>query len=179
MKLVRSCAAVWLFLVLNTVGYAAENSLEDSLEVRPDVGYGYAEARNHDRGMGYNAGVRILSEVRRNVPDPASRKWAGVTIEEVSPFESNAALRNIKYLAVGIILEKTIAADFVVTIGTLGYIGHDQAKNDPFGVLAEVGWQPRLGKDLQGFLALRTEAIYDTSTISRYAVSAGVKYTLF
>ncbi len=76
-------------------------------------------------------------------------------------------------------LEQTLSSDFVITIGTIGYIGQDQNKNNPFGLLTELGWEPKLGKNVQGFLAVRAESIYDTSTISRYALSAGIKYTIF
>ncbi len=76
-------------------------------------------------------------------------------------------------------LEQTLASDFVMTIGTIGYTGQDQNRNNPFGLLAEFGWEPRLGKNVQGFLAVRAESIYDTSTISRYAMSIGMKYTVF
>ena len=150
----------------------------DNVEVRPDIGYGYAVSKDHERGMGYHAGVRILSDVR-SLSTPTPVKRYGISITEVSPFESKAGLRDRKYLALGIMLEQTLASDFVITIGTLGYIGQDQNRNNPFGLLAEFGWEPKLGKNTQGFVALRAESIYDTSTISRYALSVGMKYTLF
>ncbi len=157
---------------------AQADEFVDNLEVRPDVGYGYAVSKDHERGMGYHAGVRILSDVR-SLSTPAPRKRWGISLTEVSPFESKAALRHQKYLAFGIMLEQTLPADFVVTVGTIGYIGQDQNKNNPYGLLTEIGWEPVLGKNVHGFIALRIDTIYDTSDISRYALSAGMKYTLF
>jgi hypothetical protein len=176
MRLPKYWLLVCLLLAFCSAGQA--DSLYDNVEIRPDIGYGYAVSKDHERGMGYHAGVRILTDVR-NLSSPEPQKRAGISITEVSPFESKTGLRHKKYLALGIMLEQMLASDFVITIGTIGYIGQDQNKNNPFGLLAEFGWEPKLGKNTQGFVALRAESIYDTSTISRYALSAGVKYTLF
>jgi hypothetical protein len=67
----------------------------------------------------------------------------------------------------------------VITIGTLGYIGVDQNKNNPFGLLTEIGWEPKFKDNSHFFAAVRYESIYDTSTISRYSLSAGMKFTLY
>ncbi len=120
----------------------------------------------------------ILSDVR-SLSTPTPRKRAGISITEVSPFESKPELRHLKYLAVGIMLEQTLPKDFVITIGTLGYIGLGNNKNNPFGLNTEFGWEPGLGNTMQGFVALRVETIYDTSTISRYSASAGIKFDVF
>ena len=169
-----------LFIVTLCGAVSAANALDyvDNLEVRPDVGYGYAVAKDHKEGMGYHAGVRILSDVR-SLSTPTPQKRYGISITEVSPFESKAELRHLKYLAFGIMLEQTMPKDLVITIGTLGYIGMDQAKNNPWGLNAELGWEPILGKAMQGFVALRAETIYDTSTIIRYSASAGIKFAIF
>lgn len=155
-----------------TIGYI------DNLEIRPDVGYGYAVSKDHKEGMGYHAGVRILSDVRSFSTPTLQKRW-GIYIAEVSPFESKSALRHEKYLAFGIMLEQTLPKDFVITIGTLGYIGMDQNKNDPYGLLTEIGWEPMIGPQSQLFAALRYETIYDTSTITRYSLSAGIKFNVF
>ncbi len=177
MRVLRYWLTVCLLLAFCKAGQAAPLYM-DNIEVRPDIGYGYAVSKDGERGMGYHAGVRILSDVR-SLSTPTPIKRYGISITEVSPFENKAALRGQKYLALGIMLEQTLDSDLVITIGTLGYIGQDRNKNNPFGLLAEFGWEPKVGKNTQGFLALRLETIYDTSTISRYALSAGLKYTLF
>ncbi len=176
MRMLRYWLVSCLFLALCKVGQAA--SLYDNVEIRPDIGYGYAVSKDHEWGMGYHAGLRILTDVR-NLSSPELQKRAGISITEISPFESKVGLRHKKYLALGIMLEQTLSSDFVITIGTIGYIGQDQNKNNPFGLLTELGWEPKLGKNVQGFLAVRVESIYDTSIISRYALSAGLKYTIF
>ncbi len=176
MKPWRFWLVVCFILIASKTAHAAPLYM-DNVEVRPDVGYGYASSKD-GHGMGYHAGVRILSDVR-SMLTPTPVKRYGISVAEVSPFESNKDLRNRKYLAVGIMLEQTLSSDFVITIGTLGYVGQNQAKNNPFGLLAEFGWEPGLGKNVQGFFVLRAETIYDTSTIGRYSLSAGMKYTLF
>jgi hypothetical protein len=172
------CAVVGsLLLFFNTAGYANPLYMDD-LDVRLDTGYGYAASKDRERGMGYHAGVRILSSVRSLSSTTADKQY-GIEIASVSPFESKGSLRGRKYMAVGIMLEQMLPEHFVVTIGTIGYIGIDQNKNNPFGLLTEIGWEPRIASNSQLFAALRLESIYDTSTISRYSLSAGIKFNVF
>ena len=168
-----------ILLVFGKAGYAAGyGDTVDNLDVRPNVGYGYAFSKDHERGMGYHAGVRILSNVKSLSSATPDKRW-GIEIAAVSPFESKVSLRHGKYVALGIMVEQTLASQFVVTIGTLGYIGVDRNKNNPFGLLTEIGWEPKFGNNAHGFAAVRYESIYDTSTITRYSLSAGVKFNLY
>ncbi len=166
-------AACLVLLVFCNAGQASD--YVDNLDIRPDIGYGYAVSKDHQRGMGYHAGVRILSSVRSLSTETPVKRY-GIAISSVSPFESKDSLNGQKYIAVGIILEQTLPGQFVITIGTLGYLGMDQNKNNPFGLLTEIGWEPVLGKNEHGFIALRAETIFDTSTISRYSMSVGLKF---
>jgi hypothetical protein len=172
-------AACLTALVFCGTGHAAGYfDYVDNMEVRPEIGYGYAVSKDHKEGMGYHVGVRILSNVR-SLSTATLVKRYGIEISSVSPFESKAALNRGKYTAVGVLLEQTLPDQFVITIGTLGYIGVDGNKNNPFGLLTEFGWEPKLGNNAQAFAAVRYESIYDTSTISRYSLSAGIKFNLF
>jgi len=159
----------------NTVHAAEYSGYLDNLDVRPDIGYGYAVAKDHKRGLGYNAGVRILSSVRTLSTSEPNKRY-GVEISSVSPFESKEAFRHEKYVAVGLIVEQILPSHMVITMGTLGYIGVDQNKNSPFGLIADIAWEPGSGKCTQPFLGLRLETIYDTSTITRYSLNAGIKF---
>jgi hypothetical protein len=168
-----------ILLVFGRAGYAAEDAaFVDNLDVRPEVGYGYAFSKDHERGMGYHAGVRILSNVSSLSSATSDKRW-GIEISSVSPFESKESLSHKKYVAVGIIVEQTLPHQFVAAIGTLGYIGVDQNKNNPFGLLTEIGWEPKIGGNAHLFAAVRYESIYDTSTITRYSLSAGMKFTIY
>jgi hypothetical protein len=172
-------AVCLILLVFGKTGHASGyKDFVDNLDVRPDVGYGYAVSKDHERGMGYHAGVRILSNVRSLSSATPDKRW-GIEIASVSPFESKASLSGEKYVAVGIMVEQTLSNQFVITIGTLGYIGVDRNKNNPFGLLTEIGWEPKFGNNAHLFAAVRYESIYDTSTISRYSLSAGIKFTIF
>lgn len=166
-----------LCLILS-VWESAYGSSFDNLDIRPDIGYGYAASKDHQRGMGYHAGVRILSSVKSLSSDTPDKR-AGIVISAVSPFESEKSLDGRKYLAVGIILEQVLSHQFVIAIGTLGYVGMDENKNNPFGLMTDIGWEPQIGRNTRFFTALRLESIYDTSTINRYSLSAGVKFNLF
>lgn len=173
--LIGFCAAI----VLNTAAHAAETaSYVDNLDVRPEAGYGYAETKDGKHGMGYHAGVRILSSVRSLTSPTPDKRW-GVEITALSPFESKTALRNEKYLAVGMILEQVLPAGIVATIGTIGYIGVDKARNNPFGFVTGFAWEPQIAKNTLLYVGLRYETIYDTSTISRYSLNTAVKFTIY
>jgi hypothetical protein len=172
-------AVCLILLVFGKTGLASGyKDLVDNLDVRPDVGYGYAVSKDHDSGMGYHAGVRILSNVRSMSTATPDKRW-GIEIAVVSPFESKASLSREKYVAVGLMVEQTLSDQFVITIGTLGYIGVDQNKNNPFGLLTEVGWEPKFKDSTHLFAAVRYETIYDTSTITRYSLSVGMKFNLY
>lgn len=177
MRLLRHVMAACLILmVFSKAGQASD--YVDNLDVRPDIGYGYAFSKDHKRGMGYHAGVRILSSVRTLSTSEPDKRW-GIAISSVSPFESKGSLSGEKYIAVGLIVEQALPARIVITIGTLGYIGVDQNKNNPFGLVADFAWEPRIREYAQLFVGLRYETIYDTSTITRYSLNAGVKVNVF
>jgi hypothetical protein len=180
MKGLKCGIAVCLFLlVFNKSGYASGyGDFVDNLDIRPDIGYGYAVSKDHERGMGYHAGFRILSNVRSLSTATPDKRW-GIEIAAVSPFESKASLSHEKYIAVGLMVEQTLSDQFVVTVGTLGYIGIDQNKNKPFGLLTEIGWEPKFRDNSHLFAAVRYETIYDTSTITRYSLSLGMKFNLY
>ena len=150
----------------------------DNLQVRPEMGYGYAATKDGKHGMGYHAGVRILSAVQSISSTVPDKRW-GIEIASLSPFESNAALKHEKYLAVGMILEQVLPAHVVATIGTIGYVGFDKARNNPFGVVTGFAWEPQLAKNTQFTIGLRYESIYDTSTISRYSLNTAIKFNIF
>ena len=150
----------------------------DNLDVRPDIGYGYAASKDGKRGMGYHAGVRILSAVR-SISNPTPDKRWGLEISSVAPFESKGALKHEKYTAVGIVLEQVLPARIVATIGTIGYRGVDQNKSNPFGVIYGFAWEPQITGKMRFSAGLRAETIYDTSTISRYSLTAGLTFTVF
>jgi hypothetical protein len=165
-------AACLILMVFSTTGHAYHwyNVLYmDNLEIRPDIGYGYAVSKDHERGMGYHAGARILSNANAD-------KRYGIEISYVSPFASKKELDQKNYIASGIILEQVLREQFVITIATLGYIGIDQNKNNPFGFVWDLGWEPKIREHIQLFVALHNETIFDVSTIDRHSVSIGLKF---
>jgi hypothetical protein len=110
MKGFKCSVAVCLFLlVFGKAGYASGyRDFVDNLDVRPDVGYGYAVSKDHESGMGYHAGVRILSNVRSLSSTTPDKRW-GIEVAAVSPFESKESLSREKYVAVGIMVEQTLS----------------------------------------------------------------------
>jgi hypothetical protein len=164
---------------LTASAHAAESpSYVDNLFVRPEIGYGYAATNDGKHGMGYHAGVSVLSTVQ-SVSSPVPDKRWGIQIMALSPYESKSSLSSEKYLAVGIVLEQILPAKIVATIGTLGYVGVDKARNNPFGLMTVIAWEPQITKDVQFSAGLRYESIYDTSTISRYSLNTAIKFDLY
>jgi hypothetical protein len=166
-----------MMLLLSETALAA-GSLVDNLDVRPEMGYGYAATKDGKHGTGYHTGVRILSAVRSiSSPEP-DKRW-GIEITALSPFASNSSLKSDKYIAVGLVLEQLLPAQTVATIGTVGYVGVDQTRNNPFGLVTGFAWEPRIGKNMLFTVGLRYESIFDTSTISRYSLNTALKFNMF
>jgi hypothetical protein len=149
----------------------------DNLEVRPEIGYGYA-ATDGKRGMGYHAGVRVMSAVKSITSPEPDKRW-GVEVAVVSPFESDAAYSGEKYVAMGLLLEQVLPGHLVATIGTIGYRGFDQARNNPFGLITGLDWEHKHGKKIGFMIGLRYESIYDTSTITRYSLNTAINFDVF
>jgi len=159
--------------------FAAESqSYVDNLFVRPEAGYGYAATNNGKHGMGYHAGVSILSAVQ-SISSPVPDKRWGIQIMSVSPFESKNTLNSEKYLSLGMVVEQTLPARVIATIGTVGYLNMDKSRNRPFGLLTGINWEPYIAKNIQLLAGLRIESIYDTSTISRYSLNTGIKFDIY
>jgi hypothetical protein len=168
-----------ILLILSNAGYAAGSSeYLDNLDIRPAIGYGYASSNDGKRGMGYNAGVRIVSTVQSISTAAPNKRW-GIELSSVSPFESRESFKHEKYMAIGFVLEQVLPAQIVATIGTIGYIGVDQNKNKPFGLVTGFAWEPRITGNTLFSVGLRYETIYDSSTISRYSLNVGLKLTVF
>ena len=168
------------FIVLfAAAAFAAESpSYVDNLFVRPEAGYGYATTNDGRHGMGYHAGVSILSAVQ-SISSPVPDKRWGIQIMSLSPFESKSSLNSEKYLSLGMVVEQILPAHVVATIGTVGYLNTDKSRNRPFGLLTGINWEPQIAKNVQLLLGLRIESIYDTSTISRYSLNTGIKFDIY
>jgi hypothetical protein len=166
-----------VLLLAGTACAEGASSYLDNLEVRPEIGYGYAAA-DGKRGMGYNAGIRLMSAVKSITSPEPDKRW-GIEVSAVSPFESNAVYSGEKYVAVGLLLEQLLPGHFVATIGTIGYRGYDQARNNPFGLITGLDWEHKDGKKIGVIIGLRYESIYDTSTITRYSLNLAVKFDAF
>jgi hypothetical protein len=166
MRVIQSGLVVIMLLsVLSSWGHAAEDKVNVLIE--PIFGVGYASSSN-DSGMGYHAGVRILSHAN------PTKRWGG-EISYISPFEFKDALKHKKYISVGIMLQQILLEQFIASIGTVGYIGIDQNKNNPFGVRSELGWEPA-ADIVHTYAALRFELIFDVATIQIVSMSLGLKF---
>ncbi len=149
-----------------TYGRASEDNA--NVQFEPIFGVGYATS-GENSGMGYHAGARILSSAN------PTKRWGG-EITFISPFGFKDTLSHKNYISVGIILQQVFREQFVASIGTLGYIGIDQNKNNPFGVKTELGWEPKITDNVQLYVALRFEWIFEVSTIRSSSLSFGFKF---
>lgn len=140
----------------------------DNFEVRPEFGFGYSTSSGKSGG-GYHVGARMLSNA-------TATKRYGVEVSFVSPFGLRESRNKDNYLAVGIVLEQVLWKQFAATIGTLGYIGIQDSKNNPFGVVASFGWEPAIRENMRLFLGVRWDYIFDTHTIGMTSLQCGLKF---
>lgn len=167
MNSLRGGIFIFTFLsVFSTAGYASDDA--NNVQLEPIFGTGYATSSEHG-GMGYHVGARILSNAN------PTKRW-GAEISYVSPFGFKESLSHKNYLAAGIVLQQVFREQFVGTIGTIGYIGVDQNKNNPFGTVAELGWEPKVSERIRLLVALRGEWIFETAAIHRTSVNIGLRF---
>ncbi len=167
MKIFRGGLSVCLLVMaFSTFGHASEDNA--NVQFEPIFGVGYA-ASSANSGMGYHAGARILSNAN------PTKRWGG-EITYISPFGFKDSLSHKNYIAVGIVLQQVFQEQFVASIGTLGYVGIDENKNNPFGLLTEIGWEPKITDNVQLFVALRFEWVFEVSTIRSSSLSLGFKF---
>jgi len=150
---------------------ATENRV---LEIRPHAGVGWASGYGRSgNGLAIHAGGRLL------FPAPLSPKVGARFGLEATYLELDVLKRNAlpgRYAAVGIVLEMTLFRNFMLGIGTLGYVGVGDTMGNPFGAVTNLGWEPTWRSRAVPYVTLRTEWVFDDVVYNVLSLSAGVTF---
>ena len=137
--------------------------------VRPFAGVGYSNSSGaRGDGVGTHVGARIMlssNEYQR----------FGVEITYLDLYALDDGGPDIRYAAVGIVVEQTLWNWFLLSIGTLGYIGIGDNKDKPFGIRTNLGWESNDNSGFQPFIVYRGDFIFDDPSTSVTSFSAGIR----
>ena len=78
-----------------------------------------------------------------------------------------------RYVLVGVVLEMTLFQNLLMTTGTVGYIGLGDTQGNPFGIMADVGWEPAWSSRVVPYVTLRSDFIFDDNVYSVLSLSVG------
>ncbi len=147
------------------LGLAARDTLALDLELRPHAGLGYGSTLGGGgpAGIALHAGGRVLLAA-----NPMQVYGVEATYLRVRASDGTHEER----LAVGILLEQRLWDWFNMSIGTIGYLGLASAPGNPFGIVTNLGWEPRWGP-VSPFVTYRSDWIFADPTVSVSSLSAG------
>lgn len=150
---------VFLFFYFAT---ASPLYAEESVVFRPHTGFGYSKSSfsKYDGGISHAGGRLLLSA-------SDIRKYG----LEVTHFNlANGG----NFTSIGIVLEQRLWDWFNMSIGTIGYFGYGENAENPVGVMANLGWEPRNSETLKPFITYRTDAIFHSKTTMINSLSVGL-----
>lgn len=132
---------------------------------RPSAGVGYTTSYGKGiAGLGYHIGGRFLLEANPN------QKY-GLEITYIRAVASESR----DYVAMGIVLEQRKFNWFNMSIGTIGYINIRESTY-PFGIVTNLGWEPRASGRLKPFVTYRSEWIFDKVFLGINSISIGTTF---
>ena len=137
------------------LGLSAHAMADDGMLIRPQAGFGSMGGNSYQ-----HAGLRLLSAAT------AEKKY-GLELTRVNTGQGD-------YLAAGIVLEKKVNGWFNMSIGTIGYLGLNNATANVPGLVANLGWEPETNGATKPFVALRNDVLFGDKTRAGTALSAGV-----
>jgi hypothetical protein len=133
--------------------------------VRPMFGFGYSNTYGSGpSGWGYQAGGRA------QLYADASQSF-GLEASYVVPVMTRTDGR---YVALGLVLEQRLWDAFIMSIGTVGYLGVSGQERQPFGIVTNLGYSPRLTAHLRPFLTYRAEWIFASPAVGINSLSVGL-----
>ncbi len=151
------CGLLFLMLLCRPLPASAE----PSLLVRPQAGYGYLDAN----------GGEAISHVGLRVLLPASQMQRyGLEVTRFLPKNGG------DFTALGIVLEQRLWECFNMSIGTVGYLDYNGGTRNPFGLMTNLGWEPKSRRGWEPFITYRNDLIFSGKTDSAYSLSVGVSF---
>ena len=149
----------------------ASEANEYRLYVRPLAGVGWTDSFGDGRNaVGLHAGGRVLFST------PLSPKIGAKLGVEATYLELDIQGENTipeRYVLVGVVLEMTLFQNLLMTTGTVGYIGLGDNEGNPFGIMADVGWEPAWSSRVVPYVTLRSDFIFDDNVYSVLSLSVG------
>ncbi|MDI6642361.1 MAG: hypothetical protein QME68_08660 [Elusimicrobiota bacterium] len=150
-----------IFLFIGLSSYMPVNAAS----FRPHNGVGYTTSYGKGiNGVGYHIGGRFLLETNPN------QKY-GIEITYITAVASE----NRDYVAIGIVLEQRKFNWFNMSIGTIGYINIQENVN-PFGIVTNLGWEPKTTGRLRPFITYRSEWVFDKVILGINSISMGITF---
>ncbi|NOY83633.1 MAG: hypothetical protein GXO96_02200 [Nitrospirae bacterium] len=161
---------IMLALVVASILSISSNVIADTgrhVAVSPFFGVGLTSTNGDSGdGVGTHTGLRLLLSANK-------RQRYGIELGVLDLYAMDKNGPDIRYAAIGLIVEQTLWDWFLMSIGTIGYVGMGDNNGNPFGIRSSLGWQ---GKGwLQPFVSYRGDTIFDVNTISMHSVSAGFR----
>ena len=83
-----------------------------------------------------------------------------------------------RYVVLGVVLEMTLFDNFLLGIGTVGYVGLGDTDGKPFGIVTNLGWEPAWKTTVLPFVTLRTEWVFDDVVFSVLSLSVGITFQI-
>ncbi len=143
---------------------------EKGILIRPHLGMGYSKASGEGAsGTSTHIGSRFLLNVGGN-------KSYGLEVTYIDAYARQDDKPDTEYLAVGIVLEQKPFESFNMGIGTIGYLGIGDNTNNPFGIVTNLGWEPEYKGNITPYISLRSEWIFDDTTLKINTLSAGIRF---
>jgi len=144
------------------------STTEAKLILRPSGGIGISFFMpNHNIDMSWHGGMRLLLESNK-------KQRYGI---ECSYVQSNAFTNDASktFISTGFILEQRLFDWFLMAIGTIGYISLEQGGGSPFGILTNLGWEPKMDGNWSPFITYRAEFLFlNNSFVQISSISAGI-----
>ncbi len=142
---------------------------EQNVFIRPFTGISYSKSNGTGgAGFGYQAGLRLMLSANK-------RQSYGLEISYLDLYGLENNGPDIRYTAVGLVIEQIRESGFLMSIGTLGYIGMGDNSGNPFGIRSKLGWEPRFKNGVLPFIVYRGDLIFDTPTRRVNALSVGLR----
>jgi len=141
---------------------------EMQVSMRPHAGNGISNSSDPQfDGNVRHIGMRILLHA------DGSRKF-GIELNKFQFDENNKAP---DFYSFGIVLERTLAHWFKMSVGTVGYIQYGVNSDSPVGIVTNLGWEPDYYGSIKPFIVLRNDFIFHDSTTRMNSLSLGVTLT--